>query len=86
MSKLISIDNFAVRLDSVSIDLQNAYTTAERAVAAAPAGPIRNMAKNRLNEAAKNILIAATPHLMLKASPKFSGSRGFFEALNKRTA
>jgi hypothetical protein len=81
---IIHIDNFAIPLERVSIDLQNRYLDAERAVACAPAGPPKNMAKSRLNEVTREILIEQTPFLMLKASPRAHGAAGFFEATRNR--
>jgi hypothetical protein len=81
-NRLIYIDGFSVRLDSVPINLQNDYNAAELAVKCAPPGPIRNKAKSRLNECAKAILVASMPHLLFKSSPKFRGASGFYEAVH----
>jgi hypothetical protein len=84
--KIIHIDSFAIPLERVSIPLQERYRQAELAVAAAPAGPMKNKAKAELNKVTRDILLEQTPHLTLKASPKAHGARGFFEMLNKRVA
>jgi hypothetical protein len=41
-------------------------------------------AKAKLNECAKNVLIAATPALVLKASPRAHGAAGFNEMTKVR--
>lgn len=83
---IVHINSFAIPLNRVSGPLQEAYAKAERDVASLPAGPQRNVAKAALNLATKNILIEQTPHLLLKASPRSYGAKGFFEALARRSA
>jgi hypothetical protein len=80
---MIHIDGLSIRLESVRPELQRNYALAQAAVASTT-GPRQNVEKAKLNEITKTILIEATPHLMLKASPRHAGAAGFFEATNRR--
>ena len=81
---IIHIDSFAIPLERVSIPLQEKYLAARRDVESAPAGPPRNLAKSKLNEVTREVLIEQTPFLMIKASPRAHGAAGFFEATRNR--
>ena len=84
-TRMVHIDNLSIRLESIRPELQRAYALAEAAVASTT-GPRQNVEKAKLNELAKTILIEASPHLVLKAAPRYAGAAGFFTALQQRLA
>jgi hypothetical protein len=83
--KKIHLDNFAIPVEHLPIAIQNEYAAAELAVETAPAGPLKNAAKAKLNEVAKKALVAYAPHLLFKASPNARGASGFYSALAARS-
>ena len=85
VQECIRVGEVVIPLDQVSGHLRVRYEAAQREVATKN-GVARNMAKAALNDVAREILAAHVPHLALKASPRSYGSRGFFEALARRTA
>jgi hypothetical protein len=81
---VLRIDNIAIPLSAVSGTLRRGYELATHEVATAPAGPIQNAAKSRMNAAATQILREAAGNIALKISPKSHGAAGFYEAVNRR--
>lgn len=85
IKEVVRIDGIDVLLDDVRYDLRRDYESAHRAVETRT-GVAKNQAKAEVTRLAKQILQEALPGLALKHSPRSYGSRGFFQALARRTA
>ena len=81
---VIRVDGIAIPLTACSATLRRAYELAAHEVITAPAGPMQNAAKSRMNAAATAILRELAASLALKISPRSHGHQGIYEAINKR--